>query len=127
MKFVLFFLVLSTQAIAASGYDLKIKVQRGDHIMTPRMMIKENETATFIRDINGKEEFIDVEASDRVLDGKRGILLKMAIGEIGQNGERIILSRPHMIVEEHTPGTLTIESATDEKITTTITADRIEI
>lgn len=96
MKYLLFSLISFSSFASAPMYDLNIKVKNGDTVMTPKFMVKNGETATVIRDIDGKENFVDV----TTIKETDGYHLKFKIGSI-VNGDRFVEATPEMHVKEN--------------------------
>lgn len=117
-------MALSFSAVAATpGYDLTIDyAQNGQRVTSPRVQVKEGETATVIRKINGKENFIQVEAQEELLDD--GIKMKLAVGTIDENGNRTILARPEILMDEKTPATIKIEDEMGDEVSLSVFAKR---
>ncbi len=117
------FILITSSAFAAArkSYDLKLNVaQNGQKFASPQIVVKEGETTTVIEKIGGEERFIQVEAADESIDGLK---MKFAIGKIDDLGERVIIARPEVIVDENTPATLTIgEEGHPEKISLSVLA-----
>lgn len=121
----IFTLALSAQAsIAATrGYDLTIDYSlNGQRVTSPRVIVKEGETATIIRKVGDEETFIEVEATEGQMMDKSGIKMKLAVGTISKDGERRIISQPELLTTEKAPAELTIKG--EETISLSVHAKR---
>lgn len=127
MKMISTLLLLgSFSATAATpGYDLTIDyAQNGQRVTSPRVQVKEGETATVIRKINGKESFIQVEAQESSMEDKQVIKMKLAVGTIDENGNRTILARPEILTDEKNPASVTIEDEMGDEVSLSVVAKR---
>lgn len=95
--FGLFLALISLNAVAANKYyeigmDLSVE---GKKIPAPRILTKNNMTETVIHG----NKFIEVTASENPLD--QSVKMDVIVGEITEDGERIVLAKPTVITKEN--------------------------
>lgn len=95
MKIAVFFFLISGSLFAAvPQYNVKLDIAvEGKKHSSPNLVIKEGETATIFETHGSEENFVEVEALPY---DNETIKMKMVVGKIGPNGERIILSQPEI-------------------------------
>ncbi len=106
---------------AIPTYDLKIKVQHNNDIITPRVMVKSQEVATTIREIGENEKFVDVVVTEKAADVLR---IKFAIGTI-IDGERVIQATPEFLVHENQTATMTTTNEDEGSVFVSVNAQKI--
>ncbi len=95
--------LMSLNAFAANKYydigvDLSID---GKKVQAPRILAKNNMTETVIQG----NKFIEVTATENPLD--QSVKMDFTVGEITEDGSRIIISRPTVITKENSRAELT--------------------
>jgi|GEM_PF-5709414 len=121
MKYTVLFLLSFSAMAAIPTYDLKIKVQHNNDIITPRVMVKSQEVATTIREIGENEKFVDVVVTEKAADVLR---IKFAIGTI-IDGERVIQATPEFLVHENQTATMTTTNEDEGSVFVSVNAQKI--
>lgn len=95
--------LISLNAIAANKYyDIGVELTvDGKKVPAPRILAKNNMTETVIQG----NKFIEVTATENPLD--QSVKMDFTMGEISEDGERIILSKPTIITKENTRAEMT--------------------
>ena len=111
------------------AYDLKIKLSiDGAVISTPHLVTKPGETATITQKNGEGESFLEVTASDRELDGQRGILMKFVVGHVSKDGRRKVLSTPVIVAMEKEPAQIAVGNQDGKDvISLSVTATRTQL
>lgn len=111
MKLSLIALVLvSSTAFAAKSYDVKMNVAvKGEKFVAPEIIVKDGERTTMFQPAGKEERFIEVDAEQASVMGRDGVRMKMVVGKIDELGERTILARPEVLVEENKPAKVEID------------------
>ncbi len=122
------FLATSSPAFAAStAYDLRMDLALdGKHVSSPRVIVKEGESATVTQEIDSQTQFIEVIATPGKIQKHAGILMKFIIGTIGPNGERTILAKPQVLATEGKPARITQNNSKSgaEQLSLSVTAHK---
>lgn len=107
MRMLLIGLVLvSGSVMAAKSYDLKLDYMvNGKRVSSPQIVVKEGVTSTVFNDSADGKSFIEVTPTKDATDNK--LKMKFAVGTIDEMGERTILARPEMMIEENRMGKIT--------------------
>lgn len=104
-------MIVGNSAFAATtnGYDLKMDLSlNGKHISSPRVIVKESETATITQKTDTEETFIEVVAAEREIQNHKGILMKFTVGTISKDGQRTIISKPQILANENEKAQITV-------------------
>lgn len=104
MKMLLVALILvSGSAFAAKSYDLKLDYMvNGKRVASPAMVVKEGVTSTVFSETATGKSFIEVTPTKDMEDNK--LKMKFIVGTIDEMGERTVLARPEMMIEENRMG-----------------------
>jgi|GEM_PF-5311468 hypothetical protein len=96
-RFALLIAMISINAIAANKYyDIGMDITvGGEKIPAPRILAKQNVTETVIM----KDKFFEVTATENPLD--QSVKMDFVLGEITEDGKRIVLERPTIITHEN--------------------------
>lgn len=106
---VMIFLVCNSVFASTNEYDLKMDLSiNGKHVSSPRVIAKEGETTSMTQDSNGEKIFMDVIATEQVINNKQSILMKFVIGRFSETGERTILSTPQIITIDNKRAQITV-------------------
>lgn len=103
-------LLIGSSAFGSTkGYDLKMELSlNGKHISSPRIIVKEGETATVTQKTDSEESFIEVVAIEGTVQNHNSIMMKFVVGTISKNGERTIVSKPQILARENEPAQITV-------------------
>lgn len=96
-------LLIAPNAFAASKmYDLKMDLLiNGKRISTPRILVKEGETARVDQEDSRSKSFIEVVAGEGEIQNRKGILMNFTVGYIDKAGKRKIVSQPQVLAKEN--------------------------
>ncbi len=120
-----FTLIAGTVSAGTDGYALKINLSlNGQHIASPRLLVKAGEKATISQKVGSQESFIEVIATENESRNNPGIRMKFIIGYIQKNGERTVIAQPQIIAHENSPAGLTQGKAGQEQLSLTVEAER---
>jgi hypothetical protein len=92
----------SAQAWASQNtykLDMKLSVD-GKHTASPKMIVKEGETATITQQSKNQKTFIEVIAKEGKIKDQNGIIMNMIIGTMNKDGSRKTLSKPMVFVKD---------------------------
>lgn len=121
-------LAMMSSAFASSNtYSLKMELSsNGKYISSPRVIVKEGETAAITQKMDSGESFIEVVATEASVKNHKGIMMKFAVGTIGKNGERIITSRPQVFAKENESAQITVseKNSSAERLSLSVVAKR---
>ena len=108
----LFFIFIASSAFAYThSYGLNIDLSLdGKLVSSPKMNVKEGQTASITQDSNGKKTFIQVVALEQPTNGKAAILMKFVVGTISSTGEKTILSTPQILTLENEKAEVSVGS-----------------
>lgn len=113
----------------ASGESFEVKIDlllNGKHISSPRVILKEGESATIIQKTKTVDNFIEVRAFKNEAPNQEGILMKLIVGEIGEGGKRTIVSQPQILTKENEPSQITVNAKEkgSEKLSLSVVAKK---
>lgn len=119
-------LVLCSPVFAATkSYDVKVDLSvNGKRIAAPSVVVKDGETVTVFQKNELDETFIEVEAHEGMVQNRKGILMKFAVGTIDEFGERKIISRPQILAAENKLVEVTSGLTNNEKVSLSVVAKK---
>ena len=122
-------LSLTPSFASIPGHEIKMDVHMdGKLVSSPRLIVKSGEMATISQKNKVDENFVEVETNDENVNDKKLISMKFTLGRINENGERIILARPHILAQENESVEITVaEKGNPEKLSLSVTATRKDI
>ncbi len=96
-------LLIASNVFAASKmYDLKMDLLiNGKRVSTPRILVKEGETARVDQENSYSKSFIEVVAGEGEIQNRKGILMNFTVGYIDKAGKRKIVSQPQVLAKEN--------------------------
>lgn len=100
---VLGLLLISSQAFATTnGYDLKMDLSlNGKKISSPRLYVKEGEVASIEQKNNTDSSYIEVKATESIVDKKKRIKMNFTVGIVDKFGQKVITSKSNVIAKEN--------------------------
>lgn len=92
------------------AFDLQMDLSlEGQHVSSPRMIVKEGEKGTITQESNGQKTFIEVVArEDKTPTGKQAIHMTFVVGKISKDGTRTLVSRPRISVVPNEKAQITV-------------------
>ena len=109
---ILFFFSLSAIA-GPKAYELKIDFSmHGKHVSSPRIIVKEGESATITQESNGEKIFMDVIVTGK----KKAITMKFELSTLTAAGEKKIFSAPKIIALENEKAQISVGNENDKDL-----------
>ena len=128
MRFLIFImgLFISTSLWASTpGYDLKLELSLdGKVVASPRIVVQEGKVGTLTQESGDNKIFFEIVASEGEIQGNRGILLKLKIGLINNDGSRTIISQPQILAKPGEEAHITVGQDDKEEMTLKVIATR---
>lgn len=120
------FASLAFAAPHAKMYDVNFDLSlNGKKVASPRMTMMEGEKSMVSQESEDTTTFVEATATEGTLNGNKGILLKLVIGHMSEDGEREILSNAQVLVNNGEPTQVFVGDEGDkEKLSVAITAKR---
>jgi len=108
-EIIIFILNFSYAYASTNSYDLKMALSlNGSPVSSPRLIVKEGETATYTEKTKAGENFIEVTATEGTVQNHRGIMMKFVVGTIDINGKKSVISEPQVLAKDNEPAQITI-------------------
>lgn len=103
-------LLLSAPAFAATNtYEIKMDLSvDGKTVFSPRLHVIEGESTSITQDSADSMTYIEVVASHADAGGNKGILMKMSLSHINEDGSRTILANPTIMAKENEPAQIMV-------------------
>jgi len=104
--------LLSLNALGAmKSYDVHMDINvNGKKIASPSVVVKDGETVTMLQD----NQTIEVSMKEASLDGRKGVKMDFRVISIDDNGDRSILSKQEMLLEDNKRGTLSVKDQSND-------------
>jgi hypothetical protein len=124
-------LLIYSGVVGASeqGFDLKMNLSlKGEHISSPRVVVKDGEMATVVQNSGSEKTFMEVVATENRVNGKNAISMKFSIGKIDVDGIKRIISEPQIIALENEKAEMILDDKDGRQdISLSVTATRKEL
>ncbi len=119
--------LIFTSLVFAKSYDLKLDLSlAGKSVGSPRLIVKENEKASFITEDGKQKMTIEVIAQDASSkEVPNGIKLDFRINHIELANNKTIEIAPALIVKDNSPASITTNTDTGEEILLSVTSKAI--
>lgn len=128
MKFwsLVFFFAGSAALASQNFYDLKMELSKnGKLFSSSRLIVADGENAMISEKTDKEENFIEVVATEGVIQNHQGILMKFIVGTIDKKGKKTILASPEVLAKENQPAQITSGSKKGAgEISLSVTAKR---
>lgn len=123
-------LLFSSSAFAAKkAYKLDMALTvNGDHLSSPKVVVKEGETATVTQQTFDGKNYFDVVAKEGEMMGHKGILMEFRVGQVNKDGSKTIISRPKVLAKEGEEASISVAEDDGKKVLfLKVTANRAKL